>query len=150
MRRFSRLFTAVLLLVLVLALQAFAYPDHVAPSGKVFDDGAVPQDLELIQSFRNSYLEDYPDGSYLNIGATFGDFFAPVRWWNYDEYNVVMAGLAFIDGAKSKVRISFYRESTEPVWISYAQVDGETVYRWDEKHNKLDITNLLREIYALH
>lgn len=150
MKRSSGYLALVIFLVLVIALPVFAYPNKVAPPGKVFDDGAVPQDLELIQSFRNSNLEDYPADSYLSIGKEFGDFFAPARWWNYDEYNVVMAGLAFIDGRKSRIRISFYREQNEPVWISYAQVDGETVYYWNREHNTLDMTNLLRQIYALH
>jgi len=150
MRKFIHGFSAALVMVLFFATLALAYPSHIASPRAVFDDGAVPQDMELLQNFRNSYLREYPSSSYRDIGEKFDNFFGPSRWWNYDEYNVVMAGMAMIDGARSKLRISFYREGAEPVWISYIQVNGETVYYWDRDYNQLDLQNLLRQIYALH
>ena len=61
-----------------------------------------------------------------------------------------MAGLTYANGRKSRVRVSFYREGYEPVWISYVQIDGKVVYRWDDEYNPLNLNDLLREIYSLH
>jgi len=138
-----------ILTISFMASLAYAYPAYVASPREVFDDGAVPQDFRLIESFRKSHLEGYPYPSYRPIGEQFDAFFSPTRWWNYDQYNVVMAGLAYVDGMKSKVRISFYREGSEPVWITYIQVNGETVYVWNENYNKLPGKMFLTRIYGM-
>jgi len=142
-------FILCLLVAVTIAGPAMAYPAYVAPPHKIFDDGAVPQDFRLIESFRNSYLEGYLYPSYRTLGEQFDAFFSPTRWWNYDRYNVVMAGLAYVDGRKSKVRVSFYREGSEPVWITYIQVNGETVYVWNETYNKLPGNMFLTRIYGV-
>lgn len=149
MRRFSCILMATIILLITCSC-VFAYPSYVASPKQVFDDGAAPQDLRLIQEFRNSYLDDFPNPSYQNIAKEFEDYFGGSRWWNYDEYNVVMAGLTYANGRKSRVRVSFYREGYEPVWISYVQIDGKVVYRWDDEYNPLNLNDLLREIYSLH
>lgn len=148
----KKLFTvlAVLSLLLMYGSLAFAYPKYVASPMKVFDDGAVPQDLALIGEFKNSFLEGFPSPSYQNISREFDDYFGGTRWWNYDKYNVVMAGLTYSNGRESRIRISFYKEGNEPVWISYVQVDGDIVYRWNEKYNRLNLEDLLHEVYAFH
>jgi hypothetical protein len=61
-----------------------------------------------------------------------------------------MSGLTYSNGRKSRVRVSFYREGNEPVWISYVQINGEVVYRWDHENNALNLNDLLRDIYSLH
>lgn len=149
MRRLSCVLMAFITL-LIMSSCAFAYPNYVASPKQVFDDGAVPQDLRLIGEFKASYLEGFPHPSYQNISREFEDYFGGSRWWNYDKYNVVMAGLTYANGRKSRVRVSFYRESYEPVWISYVQIDGKVVYRWDDEYNSLNLNDLLREIYSLH
>lgn len=149
MRRFSAILMAFMILFMISSV-ASAYPDYVASPRHVFDDGAVPQDMRLIQEFRSSFLQDYPQPSYQNISREFEDFFGGTRWWNYDQYNVVMSGLTYSNGRKSRVRVSFYREGNEPVWISYVQINGEVVYRWDHEYNALNLNDLLRDIYSLH
>ena len=149
MRRFSCVLMATIILLITCSC-VFAYPSYVASPRQVFDDGAAPQDLRLIQEFRSSYLDGFPSPSYQSIAREFEDYFGGSRWWNYDEYNVVMAGLTYANGRKSRVRVSFYREGYEPVWISYVQIDGKVVYRWDDEYNPLNLNDLLREIYSLH
>jgi len=144
------LFLAALSILLVSGSLAFAYPRYVAPATKVFDDGAAPQDSALIGEFKNGFLRGFPSPSYQALSREFGDYFGDARWWNYDEYNVVMAGVTYANGSKSRIRVSFYKEGQEPIWVSYVQIDGDIVYRWNEKYNRLDLEGLLHEIYALH